>query len=340
MAPHSKMEFGPAKPHIALTTGEVIRIRDLAPYGRLNLAGILEHSSNAGTGYASDRMDPASFETGLRRYGFGDVTGISLIGETQGLLRPSSTWSARSKPTIAIGQEIGVSALQVVQAATVLANDGVMIKLHVVRKVVSAAGDILAENGRTEVRRVIRSETAQTMLGLLKSTVEIGTGKRARVEGYDLAGKTGTAQVRDPKTGKYSDKFYLASVLLYLPAEKPRYITYVTIENPLGDSYLGGQIAAPVGRAIVEKIIQLRGLPREGESLVSHPGSARLDAPATLVVGDTLPNLLGLSKRSLLPLLNKPGLRVEIRGEGWVVKQSPAAGTPITDGLAVTVDLQ
>jgi cell division protein FtsI (penicillin-binding protein 3) len=326
--------------HTVPSTGEVIRIRDLAAYGRLDVAGILEHSSNAGTGYASDRMEAAPFEAGLRRYGFGEATGIALNGETQGLLRPSSTWSARSKPTIAIGQEIGVSALQVVQAATVLANEGVMVKLQVVRKIVSPAGDILLENGRTEVRRVIRPETALTMLGMLRSTVEIGGGQRARIEGYNLAGKTGTAQVRDPKTGRYSDKFYLASVLLYLPAEKPRYIIYVTIENPLGDSYLGGQIASPVGRAIVEKIIQLRGLPKEGEALVDHPGSATLDVPAPLVVGNVVPDLTGLSKRSLLPLLNRPGLKVQIRGEGWVVKQTPAPGTPLTDGLTVTVDLQ
>ncbi len=326
--------------HTVASTGEVIRIHDLGVYGRLDLAGILEYSSNAGTGYASDRMAPVPFEQGLRRYGFGEVTGINLAGETPGLLRPAATWSARSKPTIAIGQEIGVSALQILQAATVLANDGVMLKLHVVRRIVSPTGELLTEAGRTEVRPVIQAQTAQTMLGMLQSTVELGTGKRARVQGYDLAGKTGTAQVRDPETGKYSEKYFLASVLLFLPAEKPRYIVYVTIENPLGASYLGGQIASPVGRSIVEKIIQLQGLPRQGEALVSHPGSARLELPPALMVGDVVPNLIGLPKRSLLPLLNRPGLRVDIRGEGWVVKQTPAAGTPLADGMTVTVDLQ
>jgi cell division protein FtsI (penicillin-binding protein 3) len=326
--------------HTVASTGEVIRIKDLAVYGRIDVAGILEHSSNAGTGYASDHMEPAPFEEGLRRYGFGTVTGVPLSGETPGLLRPSTTWSARSKPTIAMGQEIGVSALQVVQAATVLANDGVMLKPQVVKQVVSASGEVLARGGRTEIRRVIRADTAKLMLDMLKTTVEMGTGKRARVEGYDLAGKTGTAQVRDPKTGKYSDEFYLASILLYLPADKPQYIIYLTIENPLGASYLGGLIAAPVGRTVVEKIIQLRGLPRLGEDVVAHPGSATVTPPVPLVVGDTLPDLRGLSKRSLLPLLAKPGLRVDIQGDGWVIKQSPAPGTPLTDGTVVTVELQ
>jgi cell division protein FtsI (penicillin-binding protein 3) len=324
----------------ALPSGEVIRIKDLGVYGRIDVAGILEHSSNAGTGYASDKMDSAPFEAGLRLYGFGSPTGISLNGESPGLLRPSSTWSARSKPTIAMGQEIGVSALQIVQAATVLANQGIMIKPQIVRKVVSSSGEVLAENGRTEVRRVIQAQTATTMLDMLKSTVAIGTGKRARVEGYDLAGKTGTAQVRDPKTGRYSDKYFLASVLLYLPADQPRYIIYVTIENPLGASYLGGQIAAPVGKAVAEKLIQLRGLPKQGEGTVSHPRSATLSSPPLLVVGDTLPDLKGLAKRSLLPLLNKPGIKVDIKGEGWVVRQSPAAGTPLTEGVTVTVELE
>jgi len=326
--------------HTVASTGEVIRIKDLAAYGRLDVAGILEHSSNAGTGYASDRMSPSLFEAGLRKYGFGVATGISLNGETPGLLRPSTTWSARSKPTIAMGQEVGVSALQIVQAASVLANGGVMIKPQVVKRVVSSSGEVLVENGRTEVRQVIQAKTAQTVLGMLKSTVEMGTGKRARVEGYDLAGKTGTAQIRDPQTGRYSDKYYIASVLLYLPADKPRYIIYVTIENPLGASYLGGQIAAPVGKTVAEKLIQLRGLPKQGEGTVNHPGSATLDLPVVLQVGDTLPDLRGLSKRSLLPLLNKPGLRVEIRGDGWVVRQSPPAGTTLTDGIQVTVELE
>lgn len=326
--------------HIVPSTGEVIRIKDLASYGWIDVEGILEHSSNAGTGYASDKMAPGPFEAGLRKYGFGQPTGISLNGETPGLLRPAPTWSARSKPTIAMGQEIGVSALQIMQAASVLANDGTMIKPQIVRKVISSAGEVLLENGRTEVRQVIQSKTAQQVLGMLKSTVDVGTGKRAQVEGYSLAGKTGTAQVRDPRTGRYSDKYYIASVLLYLPAEKPRYIIYVTIENPLGASYLGGQIAAPVGKAVAEKLIQLRGLPRQGEAAVTHPGSATLEAPATLQVGDTLPDLRGLSKRGLLPLLNRPGLRVDIRGEGWVVRQSPAPGTPLAEGTQVTVELE
>ena len=326
--------------HTVASTGEVIRIKDLAPYGRIDVEGIFEHSSNVGTGYASDKMDAAPFEAGLRKYGFGSPTGISLNGETPGLLRPSTTWSARSKPTIAIGQEIGVSGLQVVQAATVLANEGMMLKPQIVRRVVSASGEVLVENGRTEVRQVIQAKTAHLVLGMLKSTVDIGTGKKARIEGYEIAGKTGTAQVRDPKTGRYSDKNYLASILLFLPADQPRYIVYVTIENPQGPSYLGGQIAAPVGRTVVEKIIQLKGLPKAGEAPVTHPGTATVDLPTPLVVGTTMPDLTGLSKRSLLPLLNKPGLRVDLRGEGWVVSQSPAPGTPLVEGTAVTVTLQ
>lgn len=326
--------------HTVASTGEIIRIRDLASYGWIDVAGILEHSSNAGTGYASDKMEPAPFEAGLRRYGFGEVTGISLNGETPGLLRPSTTWSARSKPTIAMGQEIGVSALQIVQAASVLANGGTLIKPQVVRKVVSSTGEVLVENGRTEVRQVVRPETARMVLDMLRSTVELGTGKRARVEGYDLAGKTGTAQVRDPKTGRYSESNYIASVLLYLPADRPQYILYVTIENPMGASYLGGQIAAPVGRTVAEKLIQLRGLPREGEKPISHPGTATLAQPPVLTIGEALPDLTGLPKRGLLPLLNRPGLRVEIRGEGWVVRQAPAPGTRLTEGMSITVELE
>jgi cell division protein FtsI (penicillin-binding protein 3) len=326
--------------HTVASTGEVIRIRDLASYGRIDVAGILLHSSNAGTGYASDRMEAAPFEEGLRRYGFGEGTGLSLNGETPGLLMPAAKWSARSKPTIAMGQEIGVSALQVIQAASVLANDGVMLKPWIVRQVMASNGEVLVENTRTPVRQVIQASTARTVLEMLKGTVETGTGKRARIEGYELAGKTGTAQMRDPATGRYSEKNFLASVLLYLPAESPRYIIYLTIEQPLGESYLGGHIAAPVGKQVAEKLIQLKALPKQGEDVVTHPGSVKIDAPAPLVLGKTLPDLTGLSKRALLPLLGRSDLKELLKGEGWVVRQSPAAGTVLTSGLVVTVELE
>ena len=322
------------------TTGKVIRIRDLASYGWLDVAGILLHSSNAGTGYASDLMDSRPFEAGLRRYGFGVSTGLSLNGETPGILQDAAKWSGRSKPTIAMGQEIGVSALQILQAASVLANGGVLIKPWVVRKVVAADGEVLVENGRTELRTVIQATTAAQVLAMLKGTIEEGTGKRAKVAGYELAGKTGTAQVRDPRTGRYSDQNFLASVLLYLPADKPRYIVYLTIENPLGESYLGGQIAAPVGKQVAEKLIQLKGLPATGEQLVSHSGAVRIEPPAVLVLGETLPDLTGLSKRALLPLLARTDLRVDLRGEGWVVRQTPPPGTPLAAGLSVTIELE
>lgn len=326
--------------HIVPGTGEVIRINDLGVYGWIDVEGILEHSSNAGAGYASDKIDSDTFEKGLRGYGFGTQTGIPLAGETPGLLRPNSTWSARSKPTIAIGQEIGVSALQMIQAATALANDGVMLRPRLVSKITSSSGEVLTEYPPVALRRVVSADVANEMLSMLTKAADIGTGHRAEIAGYSVAGKTGTAQVTDAKTGRYSDDNYIASILLFLPAEKPQYIVYVTIEEPMGASYLGGQIAAPVARTVLEKIIALRGLPSNSEVPITHPGSATFDPAPALIIGKQLPDFTGLSKRALLPLLNRPGLNVQFLGEGWVVHQNPAPGTPLTDGMKITVQFQ
>ncbi len=263
-----------------LGNGDVIRIRDLAPYGIVTPQQIIEFSSNVGAAYASDKTDNESFYRMLSRFGFGKPTGIPLQGETAGLFKPVSQWSARSKPTIAMGQEVAVSAMQVMAAATAITNGGVLLKPQLVRKIVSPQGVVVKEFGREPLWEVISPDSARTMLDWMETaTWPAGTAHRAAIEGVRISAKTGTAQVANPKTGTYSAEDFVASMMGIFPTEDPRYIVYVAILNPRGQSYYGSQIAAPIFRSVALGIIDKVGIPRAGMKTVAPPLSPRSPSP-------------------------------------------------------------
>ena len=150
---------------------EIPPITDLANYGTLDLRGAIVHSSNVAVAMASESITDTAFYTSLKNFGFGSATGLPLPGESHGLLNPVSRWSARSKPTIAIGQEVGVSAVQITAAATTLANGGVLLQPRIVSKVTAADGSIVKEYPRTAVREVISPKTARAILELMEQAV-------------------------------------------------------------------------------------------------------------------------------------------------------------------------
>ena len=223
-----------------LPNGGIIRIGDLGVYGNLEPEQILRYSSNAGTAHASDRIDADSFYRMLRAFGFGDPTGAPFLGESPGLLRTVDEWSGRTKPTIAIGQEISVTPLQIIQAATTLTNGGVLLRPQLVREIVAADGTVVKPFAREPVRTVLAPEVASEILGMMETVAEQGTGRLARLKGYRIAAKTGTAQVFDLDEGRYSDEHLIASILGVLPAEAPRFIAYVVIQHPKGGAALRG----------------------------------------------------------------------------------------------------
>lgn len=324
-----------------LADGETIRIRDLAAHGRVDPERILKYSCNVGAAYASEKVSSEPFYRLLQSFGFGRPTGLPLPGESAGILSPPSRWSLRTKATIAFGQEISVSAVQVMQAATALANGGLMLAPRLVRKIVSAGGETLKEFGREPVREVLSPEVAQAVLRMMSSALEEGgTARRGRVEGVRISAKTGTAQVRDPATGTYSESNFTASYLGILPTEEPRLIIYVVINNPKGEAYYGSQIAAPVFKGVAEDLIEYLGIRREGETRLQHPGSVRVRLPPPVRLGEAMPDLTGTPKRLLLPLLAGDGPEVRIRGDGYVVSQEPAPGTLLAPGMTVTLELE
>lgn len=328
--------------HKTAPSGETITIKCLGVHGAVNIEKILEYSCNAGAAAAADNVDSGSFYQKLRDFGFGTRTGLLVPGETPGLLRPPETWSLRSQPTIGMGQEIFVSALQMAQAATAIANGGLVMKIYDVKRELEADGSVAYENQPQVLRRVVSEDTAKTILGAMESvSSSSGTGYRAKVADLRMAVKTGTAQMIDPRTQRYSEKDYIASTIAIFPAEAPRAIVYLAIVKPtLGPSYYGGRIAAPLIKEAAEAILTVTGMPRGANPTAVHPGRIELPAVKAVEIGDTMPDLQGVPKRLLVPLLARKDILVSISGEGYVVSQSPAPGAPIAAGERIELVLK
>ncbi len=320
---------------------ETVTIHDLGVYGDVTPQKIIQFSSNVGAAFASDTVSAIDFYLKLSDFGFGKRTGLPLPGETFGLLKKPELWSGRTKPTIAIGQEISVSAIQMITAATVLTNRGTLLKPHIIKKIVSPEGKLIKEYTRTPVRAVISPSVAQEMLLYMETaTSPYGTARRLRINGLRISAKTGTAQKIDPHTRKYSKDAFVASTMAIFPTDNPRVIIYTVIDTPRGREYYGGRIAAPLVKELIEKLIPVMRIKKSTDTVIKHSGEVKISLPKKLAIGTMLPDLKGLSKKQLLPLFSLEGVSVEIDGEGWVVSQYPDPGTKITKGMSIKVHLK
>lgn len=316
------------------------QINCLGVHGRVTAREIIINSCNAGAAYASENLNNSAFYQLLNNFGFGSRTGAGSPGETSGYLVSSESWSERSKPTLAIGQEIAVSAYQMLQAASAIANDGVLVSPKIVSKIVSADGLTVTQWEGGESRRVLNAETARAMRSyMVDAASNIGTGWRAAVEDLSLAVKTGTAQIIDPVTRRYSDTDFIASCIALLPAESPSLVLYLTIIKPKGE-ILGGRIAAPAIREAAESLIDYIGIPRGRNPQINHPSTINIPASRFLDIQDQIPDFTGLAKRVLLPLLLRDDINVQILGDGWVRRQDPPPGTPVTNGMNIILELE
>jgi cell division protein FtsI (penicillin-binding protein 3) len=310
----------------------ITRITDVVNYGVIRADEILVHSSNVASAMASENTTAPILYGKLRDFGFGKRTGVPLPGESSGILMPPEKWSIRTKPTITLGQELGVSAVQVISAATVFTNGGILLKPQIIKRITAPDGSILKEYGREPLHQVISAETAEAVLLMMEQGVsrEDGTAKRARVPGLRVSAKTGTAQVADPVTGHYSSDKYVASTLGIFPTENPKLIVYVVFETPKGDSYYGGRIAAPVLKEVVTALAPYYNIPVAGNTLMNHSGQVRLSVREPLPDGKAIPDFSGYSKREVLIWFERNKIPFEVEGEGWVTAQSPPPGTEIT----------
>ena len=314
-------------------------INCLGVHGRVTAREIIIHSCNTGAAQASEYISSGAFYKLLSDFGFGSRTGAGSPGETAGYLVQSEHWSERSKPTLAFGQEIAVSAYQMMQAASAIANDGVLVPPRIVSKVIAADGAVTEwRNG--ESRRILKPETARAMRSYMVDTASgIGTGWRASVEDLSLAVKTGTAQIINPATNRYSETDFIASCIALLPAESPSLILYLAIVKPKGVIF-GSRIAAPVIREAAESLIDYFGIPRGRNPQITHPSSVNIPAGRLPPVYSHVPDFSGIAKRVLLPLLLRDDITVEIYGDGWVRRQSPPPGTPVSPGMTIILELE
>ncbi|MGL1894169.1 MAG: transpeptidase family protein [Spirochaetaceae bacterium] len=317
-----------------------IVIKCLGVHGNINTNGILIHSCNDGTAQASETVTKNELYKSLRNFGFGNQTGITFNGESNGILRQPEFWSARSKPTISMGQELSVSAMQVATAATVLTNGGVLLKPHIVKRITTQAGTIKKEYYREPIKEVISPEVAKLVLEMMQETTERGTGIRTFTEGLNISTKTGTSQIIDPETGNYSEDKFMASALAIFPTEDPQVIIYVVIENPKGSSIYGSRLAVPVIKKLVDDFTNYLNISTVSSPI--HKVSSNIDVPdyTNVKIVDKIPDLTGLSKRDVLTILNKSGLSFNIKGTGFLVNQVPAPGVKITQKTIVELEFE
>jgi cell division protein FtsI (penicillin-binding protein 3) len=232
--------------------------------------------------------------------------------------------------------------MQIMTAATAIANEGVLLKPLLIKKIVSPQGTVVKEFGREPQWEVISVESARAMLSWMESaTLPGGTAHRAAIAGVRISAKTGTAQVADIRTGAYSDSDFIASMIGIFPTENPRLIIYVVAENPRGQSYYGSQIAAPIFHDVALSLMDKLGIPGAGAaSLPPKADSASPKPGSSLEVGSIMPDLRGVPKKMLLPLLLRKDLVVTINGSGFVFSQDPPVGTRIQDGMKIDLELR
>ncbi|MBP5602487.1 MAG: transpeptidase family protein [Treponema sp.] len=321
--------------------GETIKIKCLENHGWLTPREALKYSCNDVLGQISDRINEDTFIGRIRQLGFGQRTGIELSGETTGVVKDpdSKTWSARSKPTIAIGQEISVSALQMIQAATAIANGGIPVKLSVIHKITDKEGTVLYEHQPEYKDRVFKETTAEYVLSCMETTATTGTGARANIGDVPIGVKTGTAQMADKVNGGYSETDFLSSCLAIFPVDEPEIVLYIVVEKAKGETY-GGRIVAPVIAEAADTIIDYMGMSRGKASSVEHNGVITIPTTQSITLGELTPDFTGLSKKDLLPLMEQSKGKLNINGSGWVTSQNPEPGTPLTENMIIELYLE
>jgi len=318
-------------------------IRDHSPHGWLTFKQILKVSSNIGASKVGEKMGKDRFYRYIREFGFGEKTRVGLPGEANGILHHPRYWSPVSLDTISFGQGISVTGIQLAMALSTIANGGRQMRPYIVEKITDEEGEVIQTFQPEEVKRVLSEETCKTLISLLKATTEKGgTGEQAVPQGYEIAGKTGTAQKVDPILGGYSTEHYMSGFMGLAPVEDPKIVVLVVIDEPRGNNF-GGVVAAPVFRAIVEKALPYLNVLPKGIQIVKNelPSIKEIkDVRSSLQkerIGEEtgkmiMPDLTGLSIRSALSRIEGKGLIIKVTGSGKVADQTPKPGTVIEKG--------
>ncbi|MBR4641420.1 MAG: PASTA domain-containing protein [Selenomonadaceae bacterium] len=350
-------------PGYVMFSGKKIQNWNGASFGYVTFADVVKQSLNTGFAIFGYKLGAEKLIGYARLFGFGEPTGIELPGEEAGILYNPDEMVDSDIATMSIGQSIAVTPLQLIAAFCAVANDGILLKPHIVKSIKNANGSTYAETHVEEVRRTIDSATDKTLVGLLEQVVAAGGGGKASVRGYRVAGKTGTAQKVSEFGLGYDEGKYIASFCGFAPVENPQVALLVVIDEPYG-SFYGGQIAAPVASRIFSQIfrylriepsdaplgldsdeigaevgegdasihgLQQRERPREPEHKIESPKEEIAPEAARV------PNFYGKSIREAARLANEAGVSFSAEGSGFAVSQSIGAGEIVDKGTTVKV---
>jgi len=298
-------------------------IRDVKARGTLTVAEIVKYSSNIGASKIGEMMGRDAYYKYLKKFGFGEKTGIGLPGESKGQLASPRKWGPIELATISFGQGISVSSLQLVTALSAIANGGYLMKPYVIEKMEDPEGNVILENKPEVVTRVISYDTSDLMKQIMQSVVEEGTGKKAQIPGFTVAGKTGTAQIPNPKSGGYYSDRYIASFIGFTPVEDPKIAMAVVVEAPRKKTH-GGSVAGPIFKQIGEKVLFYMGVSPKKE----------------IVNVKVMPDLSGMSVRDILKWSEEHGVKVDLKGSGFVTSQKPLPGDFIEEGVVCSIELK
>jgi cell division protein FtsI (penicillin-binding protein 3) len=316
-------------------------IRDVHPYGVLSFADVIAKSSNVGAIKVGLQLGPERLVRYVSRFGFGQTLSPDFRGETAGIVWNPAKLDSSALASVAMGYQVSVTPLQMAAAVSAVANGGTLFQPRVVRAIVK-------DGRRTEVepkplRQTISNRTALELTAMMEGVVEHGTAKTAQLDGYTVAGKTGTAAKL--VNGAYSDSDYNASFVGFLPSRKPRLAVVVVIDSPHANGYYGGVVAAPIFKRIAEASLRHLGVPRTinpvAPVLLTRRAAdvdtvaareTRLDSVVAVARAGFMPDVRGLSAREAIRTLTAAGVSARMNGDGFVVDQSPAAGSPLQPG--------
>lgn len=317
-------------------------------HGVLTVPEILKYSSNIGSAKIGQKLGKEKFHDYIEHFGFGSKTGIDLPGETSGLLRPAQKWTKVDAATIAFGQGISVTAIQLISALSAIANNGVLMKPYIVRGFSDKDNRPIKMYTPTVVRKVVSPATAKKLTRMLTEVVGAmdGTGKNARLVNVDVAGKTGTSQKFDFARGVYSSERVRTSFMGFFPADDPQVSILVILDEPQRDKW-GGVASAPVFKKIAEQILNcfktnIREAPvydQEKSNKVQLVSTQRTLGPENASGNDesVMPDFTNLTIREALRKAKARSIELKISGNGWASGQYPKAGSPLGEERVCSV---
>lgn len=324
-------------------------LHDAHPYEWLTPTQILAHSSNIGTAKIALDLGKRDLYRALRRFGFGEPTGIGIPGETAGILRHYRRWYEIDVAAVSFGQGMSVTNVQLATAMSAIANGGRLMRPTLVRRVTDGEGLTIEETKPQVRRQVVPRRVAKLVGEMLTAVTEPGgTAMEAAVDGYLVAGKTGTAQKADYVRGGYAKDKWLASFIGFAPADDPAVVISVVIDEPVIAHY-GGTVAGPVFRRVAEVTLRHMGVaPDRGRAVLAKMKAVEPKEPnaptepsGTVDRGQSaVPDVRSLPLRRAVVALHEESLVPEVRGSGLVVRQEPAAGTVLSHGSTVRLDLE